>query len=886
MKKTIFVALLTTLVFVSLILAQQSNTPLEKRWKMVEELAVKQLPESALKEVEVILVQAQKEKNSVQVIKAMVYKMRFSLDKNPDEAPALIREFEAFTEKCTDPAERALLHSMTAELYAQFYQKDQYTINNRTELKGLVPEDMKEWTKNIYFDKINKQLAASMENPEALQHTDALKFTDLLQKGEDSRIIQPTLFDFLGYRRIQILQTIPNATNVKNPLNQPELFAGISQFINLKPDTTYQNSIENPILETYRQLLSFGLKTKNPLAVVFTDLHCLRYLKQQADLEGKDSLYLSALNTLKNQYFDNEAVIEVYGEIANYYLEHSYQSEKNGYKKMAFDLCTEGIKRFPTYRRIDMLENMKHTITQKSLSITNEQVVMPAKNLKVTINSTNISILKLSVYKLNATAREYYSFKQKNENAKKAFPSHSLIETRPVSIKQDANYGAVTTTITILTGDFGLYEYTLEEAGTENHMESVLGSFTVSGLAFMIRTTKPDVVDFYVLDRMTGKPQPEVNVTKFVSKWKSGAGYEMEQEVQLKTDKTGLGKFSYQANDYSNYVLFLEKGKDRYLSSNAYSNYYDRNRVENKNAKLNLFTDRSLYRPGQTIYFKGIAYYSNSKQQNIIAGSEYEVTLFDANNQQVSMKKFKTNDFGSFQGSFELPGQGLNGRYQIRSGSSVQNIWVEEYKRPTFEVKIDKPKNEVSFGEKVTLTGTVKAYAGNLIGDAKIKYRVVRRTHRYCWWFYKSDKEITNGTTASKGDGTFTVAFIPEKTNDEEVSIRGQFYTYTVYAEATDLKGETQKGEQSMSVGEKSLFIVMDIPEKTDKDQTFNIDVRTETLNGEKVNSNITYTLYRLPETDRYAEDIEEEEADKQAPDLKLAKKILTGTFDTRDEKL
>jgi len=886
MKKTIFVVLLTTLIFASLILAQQSNTPLEKRWKMVEELAVKQLPESALKEVEVILAQAQKEKNTTQVIKALVYKMRFTLEKNPDEAPALIREFETFTDRCTDPAERALLHSMTAELYAQFYQKDQYTINNRTELKGLVPEDMKEWTKNIYFDKINKQLDASMENTEALQHTDAFKYADLLQRGDGSRDIQPTLFDFLGYRRIQILLTVSNATNVKNPLSQPELFAGISQFINLKPDTAYQNSIENPILETYRQLLSFGLKTKNPLAIVYTELHCLRYLRQQADLEGKDSLYLSALNTLKNQYFDNEAVVEVYGEIANYYIEHSYQSEQNGYKKMAFDLCTEGIKRFPTYRRIDMLENMKHTITQKSLSVRNEQVVMPAKDLKITINSMNISSLKLSVYKLNATAGEYYSFKQKNGNAKTAYPNHSLVETRPVSIKQDANYGAVNTTITIVTGDYGLYEYTLEETGTATNVDRVRGNYTVSNLAFMIRTTKPDVVNFYVLDRMTGKPQPEVNVTKFVSKWIRSGGYGMEQELHLKTDKSGLGKFPYLANVSSSYVLFLEKGKDRYLSSNAYTNYYNQSPVENTDAKLTLFTDRSLYRPGQTVYFKGIAYYSNSTLQKIIAGSAYEVTLYDANHQKVSTKKFTTNDFGSIQGSFELPGQGLNGRYQLRSGSSSQNVWVEEYKRPTFEVKIDKQKNEVSFGEKVTLTGTVKAYAGNLIGDAKIKYRVVRRTHRYCWWFNEPEKEITNGTTVSKADGTFTVSFIPEKTNHDAVSIRGQFYTYTVYAEATDQKGETQKGEQYMSVGEKSLFIVTDIPAKTDKDQPFNINVRTETLNGEKVNSNITYTLYRLPETDQYAEDIDEEEADKHASDLKLAKKVLTGTFDTRDEKL
>jgi len=884
MKKSHLFIILASVVFATVILAQKSMNTIENRWKTVEELASKQLPESALKEVENILAQAQKEKNQAEVIKAMVYKMRFTLDKNPDNAPSLIHDFEAFTNNTSDPTQRALLHSMTAELFAQYYRRDQYNINRRTEITGFVPQDMKEWTKNIYFDKISKYLAASMENPTVLQHTDALKFAVLLEKGEESRIIQPTLFDFLGYRRIQILQELSQATDVKNPLNKVELFAGIPQFIKLKQDTAFKNSVENPIIETYQELLSYELTNKNIMALVYTQLHCLKYLKQQADLEGKDSLYFSALSNLKEQYNDNEAVIEVYGEIANYYLEHSEKINAN--RKIAFDLCNEGIKRFPNYRRIEMLENMKHTISQKNLSISNKQVVIPNNALKIKINSTNISSLKLSIYRLNATTLEYYKFKQNNENGKRAFPNRSLLETRNVILKTDDNFGYTFTTITIHTGDYGLYEYTLEETGLENNIESVQGSFTVSNLAFMIRTNKPDLVNLYILDRITGKPQPEVNVTKYVIKWKSGIGYGMEQEVQLKADKTGLVEFPYIPNDYSNYVLFPEKGDDRYLSLNTNSNYYSLPEIENKSAKLNLFTDRSLYRPGQTVYFKGIAYFSNSTQQKIIAGSDYEVSLFDANDQQVSTKKFKTNEFGSFQGNFVLPENGLNGRFQLKSGVSIRNIWMEEYKRPTFEVKIDKPKKEISFGENVTLSGTVKAYAGNFIGDAKIKYRVVRRTHRYCWWFNEPEKEITNGISASKGDGTFTVSFTPEKSNDEGVSIHGQFYTYTVYADVTDPKGETQKGEQSISVGEKSLFIISDVPQKADKDQTFHIDIRTETLNGENVNSIINYTLFRLQETDGYADNTAEDEADTNVSDLKSAKKVLTGSFDTRNEKL
>ncbi|MDP4240069.1 MAG: MG2 domain-containing protein, partial [Bacteroidota bacterium] len=887
MKRNKLFIVLILMVFATMLLAQKTTDPIDKRWKTVEDLAEKQLPESALKEVEAILTQARKEKNSVEVIKAMVYEMRFTLEKNPDEAPALIRDFEAFTDKSTDPAERALLHSMTAELYAQFYQRDSYTINRRTEVTGFVPEDTKEWTKNIYFDKISKHLEASMENPTVLQHTDALKFAALLEKGDDSRTLQPTLFDFLGYRKIDILQQITQATTVKNPLKQVELFEDIPQLIKLKQDTAFKNSIENPILETYQQLLAYRLSEKSVLALLYADLHYLRYLKQHTGLVKGDSLYLSALNRLKKQYFDNEAVIEVYGEIANYYMEQANLSAGKSYKKTAYDICAEGLKRFPGYNRIEMLENMQHTIIQKDVNISNKQVEKPATNLEIQINSANIASLKLSVYRVTASAEDYYSYRQNNQNNKELYPNRALIETRNIVLKPDSNFWTVRTIIDIKTGDYGIYEYTLEDADPENNMEKVIGNYTVSDLAFIIRTNKPDLVDFYVLDRNTGKPQPEVNVSICNNKWRSGVGSEIEKTTQCKTDKAGLGEFPIIPNNF-NYVLFFEKGNDRYFSSNSYSNYYSQNAPEDAKARLNLFTDRSLYRPGQTVYFKGIAYYSNKTKQQTITGGDYEVTLVDANGQKVSSKKFKTNEYGSFAGEFVLPEGGLNGSFQLKSGKFSQFIWVEEYKRPTFEVKIDKPKTEVSFGEKVTLTGNVRAYAGNFLGDTKIKYRVVRRTHRFCWWFSEPDTEIKNGTTASKGDGTFEVSFIPEKTRNEEMPLRGQFYTYTVYAEVTDPKGETQQGEQSLSVGDKSLFILADVAPKADKKQAFNVDVRTETLNGEKVNATVRYTLYRIRETDKYAEDIDEDIADDivSVSELETAEKVMNGTFDTRSKIL
>ena len=876
MKKSLVLIALAAVVFYAFVVAQKIDVTFEKHWKTVQELADKQLPESALKEVEAILSQAQQEKDSLQVIKAMLYKMRFTLNKNPDQAPALLKDFEVFTNKSNAPAERALLHSMTAELYIQFYQKDQWNINQRTEIKGTIPGDINEWTKNIYFDKITKHLAASLENTAVLQQTEARKYNELFNVGSDSPTMQPTLFDFLSYRTIQLLEQISQTTTVKNPLDNPKLF-NISEFATLKPDITFQNSIENPIIGAYQQLLAFRLKEKGAWAIIYADLHYLRFLKHHTELQNADSLYLSALYKLKSQYNDNEAVVEVMAELANYYLVNSYTYKSN--KKMANDICREGISRFPNYNRIALLKNMQQEIERKNINISFNEVVKPATTLNVHLNTTNISTLQLTVYKVNATALEYMDYSQDRRNGKILFSKNTLVETKQIDVKPDANFENVSTDIDLKTADYGIYEICVEELGNKNESQRAIKAFTVSDLAFIKRTNESNLTSLYVLDRITGKPVSDTNVTICERNWR-GNGYSTDIVNNTKTDKNGMCLYPFN-HKYSNDVLLFAKGKDCYFTSNSYSYFNEQRRFENSDVSISIFTDRSIYRPGQTVYFKCIAYISAKTKQETVAGVEYEVTLFDANGQKVSNKTFKTNEFGSVAGEFVLPEGGLNGTYRIQTGNNSQTIWVEEYKRPTFEVQIDKPKTEISFGEKTTVKGTVKAYAGYSIADAKVKYRVVRTTHRYCWWLIEPNKEVVNGTTLSKADGTFEVSFTAEKTKNEFTSFSNeQFYTYTVYADVTDPKGETQQGQQYVSVGDKSLFILTEIAEKADKKLPFNIEIRTETLNGEKVNSIIKYSLYRLENNDMYAEKLNDKTA------LKESEEVLSGSFDTNNKKL
>ncbi len=875
MKKILLLLLICSLAIFGIVLAQQqiSSFTIEERWKNVTEFTEKQLPESALKEVDKIIELSQKENNTAQFIKASIYKMRLTLDKDPDEAPQLIREFELLAKSAKNNIDKALLNSMTAELYNMLYQNNAWTINRRTELQGFIPDDIKEWTKNNYIDKITQLLQTSTSIDNLLKQTPVSQYADLMNIGEDSKSLQPTLYDFLMNRKIDILSNLSANSNTDNQFSQAELLLPAKEFIQFRTDSISGQSIQNEIIQSYQQLIQFRLNNSNIPALIYADLKRLEYFHNNNTIANADELYLKSLDNLIENYRADESVIEVYVQKANYYLNNYTQNNTN--KSTAYTICKEGIKLHPTYKRIGLLKNIQENIVQKTININYPQIAKPNSQLQVKIQSTNVDTLQIKVYKLNVSAVDYYLYKQNRSGVKTLHPNSTLINEQQIIVKKNTDFNSIETNFLLQTKDYGLYEFTVS---TPTNNEFSLGSFTVTDLAFIFRANDPLKGEIYVLNRISGQPISKVKVNVLEQSW-LGSSYDLQKKQQLITDRNGLCNYS-QTRNQGNNVYFFEKGNDRYFSSSFYSYYSVPNEIEVEKSKLNLFTDRSVYRPGQTVYFKGIAYNSSKDKQQVIKNASYELTLMDANFQKVSTKKFKTNEFGSFAGEFLLPQSGLNGAYQIKTENTSLSIWVEEYKRPTFEVNIEMPKAEIRFGEKANLTGNVKAYAGYAVANAKVAYHIQRSVFRYCWWVSEPDKIVASGETTSDLDGNFSVTFVPEKTGKTTNIARGEFYTYSLIADVTDPKGETQQGKKDFSVGEKSLFILANIPDKIDKKSEVKLDVSVETLNGESIHKIIDYEVYSLKESTDYIENLSNDTI------LKTNEKILSGKWSTENKNL
>ena len=204
--------------------------------------------------------------------------------------------------------------------------------------------------------------------------------------------------------------------------------------------------------------------------------------------------------------------------------------------------------------------------------------------------------------------------------------------------------------------------------------------------------------------------------------------YQADQNGYFELKKAAGGHFRNIRFEisYGNDKLFLNRATDTYV-------YDGTGNKDTITEKTYLFTDRSIYRPGQTVYFKGILVSNNGKEKtnSVIPDRKTTVTLYDANGEKADSIVVTTNEFGSYSGKFILPTSLLNGEFTItdENTDSETRIHVEEYKRPKFYVESAPPKGTYRVNDSVKVEGNAKSYAGNSINGANVKYRVQRRAN-------------------------------------------------------------------------------------------------------------------------------------------------------------
>lgn len=846
---------LLLILAVSTVTAQNSPATFsyDEQWKTITKALLETAPDSALRKAEVILKRAEAEKNTVQIIKANVQIMACRLNVDPSSASAQLSRFDSLCRACSKPSDKAVMQSMQAEMLLMYYRMHAYDINKRTDIVGRKAGDLEQWTKTNFTDTIRSLLSTSMQPEEILKNTKIKEYDDLLNKAAGNWI-QPTLYEFLANRRVDLLTDLKKVSAEMDFALLPDLaFLPVHRFIKATLDKVEGSDLDREIVQTFQAWLRFRVEGTADLVLLQADLKRVvtlfslyntqrnSYEEGENGLNAIDSRYVKTLEDMTVSYANLFDVQQIILEEAKIYRSNYNENDsiRKTFLRKAYDLCEDGIERFPKSYVVEDLRALQGQIRQKYMSILNNGVAKPGTRLDVHLNSRNIEKIALKIYRVNTTATEY-----SKHYTQKRSPLGVLIESRWIDLKLDSNFCSQNTIIPITTGKYGIYEYELSAEGLPD--DPLMGRFVVSDLAFL--TQQAELSENCVVDRISGKPIPNVRVNAFTIK-RSAKEAQLEPVlVDEQTDKNGMFFMRTSPNKYIQAVIFLEKGADKYLSSD-FSLYrrYNRGPIENKQVNLSMYTDRSLYRPGQTVQVKGIAYFLNTNRQEAAPEQVFELSLRDANNKEIAVKSVRTNEFGSFAESFVLPEDGRNGSYTLRANNTNSYFQVEAYKRPSFEVTLDKPASELHFGQSVETKGRVMSYAGYPISNAHVAYTVYCQ-RRLGMYNQARPAKISSGTLQSALDGSFDIRFATERNK----LLKGeQFCTYTITATVTDPKGETQKGTKAITVGDRSLFLTSNINynQLIDKSKAFDLDVRMITLDGSPAEGTVNYELIRLEQS-------------------------------------
>lgn len=769
------------------------------------------------------------------MIKALIHKLKYETAIDLDRLPEQMKEIEQVAAADANPVEQSLLYSLLAEMYAQYYQANAYSINQRTELP-MNTDDIREWSKNRFIQTIAGwvNLSLSPDKEKALQSAKISAYKEILTGYTASGNRYPTVYDFLLNQGIETLKN----------LNDKELYATISKL--------------------YERWQQFRTSQGNRLAMLTVQLDYLEFRWRYPQSNDAGTAYLQALSELEKQYRKEDCCVEILYRKALYYRDYSGEDKREESLKKAYETCLNGIENYPSYERIGLLQNLLADITQSSLSVTGNNAVYPGQNLELTVTSKNIQHLTVELYRIHAPASVYANRWSREGQYKK---SGRLLETHTLPFTNEFPYLNQDTIIRIPVQTPGNYEYVLH---ADNIRERPANQqFSVSRLAAVARSVDSQR-EYLVVDRMSGKPLTGAQLRLYARK-----NNRLTPVRTLTTDVNGLATGG---NDKDLDAYSVSSGNDTALIPSPLPWISTYRESENHRITLSLFTDRSIYRPGQTVYFKGIATETGKNLQRVLPDKTYTLIFRDANGKEIAGQQRTTNEMGSFSGEFLIPQGLLNGNFSIQSDAGgYVTLKVEEYKRPSFDIRFQPNDKALNFGDTVTVEGNAATFSGVNLKNAELHYRIMRQNH---WLFrmrYLPPVPVAEGSVQTGDDGSFNIRFKAEKAPDD-FHRPNVYYTYIVEVLLTDTRGETQSANTHLSIGDKSMYLtVKGLQEVMNKDELPQVFLQAANLSGNPVSVQGKYVLYSL-KTDNHR--LLDEDESHWKPDAQ----VFSGSFQTGKE--
>lgn len=854
------IILISTLISCSIskkINMSENNDPNFKAlWSKIDSLDQQGLYKSASEIVDSILVIAKSKGLTDQKIKSFFYKAKYNNTLEENNFVNFERLIKDDIANSNQP-EKSIMQSILAQFYDNYLSANLWKINEITDIDDEDNPDILSWSKSKFIRESNKLYDQSIAD-KSLKNLSYNSFSEIFTKPENSEEFRQSLYEILANRALDHysndLNYLPSNTE-KFRIENKDHFSIPDVFIHLNISSTNTEDPKYKTLILFQELEKNSLEKNDYNELLDICLKRLSFVKNQYFFEDGPGFYLETLDKLIQKYPQSPIIAEAYYQKATEYFNLGNDNpEQNKWKlKEALKVCDIVIEKYPATAGANYCTSLRRSILEKEIECHTEKVNLPGENIISMIEYKNIDKVYFKLIPANENTKK--DMVQNRSNQCEYLNSLPVLRSWHVDLPVVGDYRNHSLEAAIDPLPIG--EYILISSTESNFLpQNGIYSYTnlhVSNLAHWLKKDNSGNYIF-VVDRSSGAPLENVKVSFFQQIYNYQNDLNTKSLVsESMTNKEGF--VNAPETNANNFQIILSKDNDILDLDNFIYTYKSLPAIPYRSVMF--FTDRSIYRPGQTVYFKGLmlSYDQESMPSVVKNNNEVNIEFLNSNMQKIGSLSLTTSDFGTFNGSFVIPGSGLTGLAYIKELSTNISylIKVEEYKRPKFEVKFEDYKDNYKLGDKIKIKGIANSFNGFPIQNAKVSYTVKRNISMpYCYSYRimpikNNDLEIANGTLLTDENGNFLVP-LELFASDIDKSDKYLNYEFIVNADVTDMSGESHSASVSISANKTTVNIDMQIPEKIRINQKLPITISATNNNGEKTNVAGTINIYKLKE--------------------------------------
>lgn len=807
----------------------------DEKWKKVIEFESDDQIKSAFKEVNDIYLKSKKNKNETELIKTFFYRAKYIQRLEEDAFYKIIEEIEKDRKNVSNTS-KTILDYIYCIALTRYAEKISYGRKPNFNSKNNFNHPIIKWNSEEVLIERNKIIEDFIKNKTFLKKTPLDVFEKILDFERKSYLENKNLHEFLSEKYIELLSKDNDNYLYSNTF---KLFANKNDYnINFFNSTNF-NEIENPNLLLLLKLYQL-LENEYPNHKSYT---VKRIIFIEKKLNYLNPNYLSKLDSIQTSSKDPELIQQILLEKADYYHERASKNSEINFNEIALEKLDSVINLKKNNYYYNKAIEYKNTITNKHLAFEHKSLLYSNENTRVKVNYKNIDSLQIKIYR----APLDLSFKNRDVEYTDDLvldycKDKELIAQKKYTLKQGKKHFLYSTEIVLPQLETGHYIIVFSANKNDSENKTVINhSFiTVSNLAII--TENHNLYDNYqIVNRKTGEPLKSIQITI--------------DSTQYQSDKFGIVKIIKSKSSKKSYIntkIMAINEKDTLIQfANRHNNFQHTSQDKNKKTVIvNFFSDREIYRPGQKMFVKGIAIKKEINGDSIVPNQTFLIEIEDSN---TTIKEFeiKTNDYGSFDFEFEIPKNSLTGTFYINVEepeklnaeeslffenydlkNSSLSFQVEEYKKPTFQIKINPVTENYSLEDNITIKGNASMFSGAPLTNATVSYSIYRFSSYHNQFNRKNETELLSKNIETDEEGNFNISF--HATIDE--TIKKEFlpiYNYVIQIKVTDINGETQTTKTSIKLAHHSLILDASLNEIVNTSKKNNLKLSSTNLNYE-----------------------------------------------------